>query len=214
MNLKRVRVLVVACLVLPLSAWPQARLAPVDQAATVPDFFSFRARLQAAVARRDVAETTAAFSRNVKLSFGGDVGPQAFERLWRPRAPDSTLWATLGTVLALGGTFSGDASFTAPYVSARWPQGLDAFDHVAVLGAAVRVRESPQAGAPTLGLLDHAIVEVAEPAAAAAPWVKVKLPSGQAGYVDSRMVRSPIDYRVRFARMDGRWQIVSFLAGD
>jgi hypothetical protein len=42
----------------------------------------------------------------------------------------------------------------------------------------------------------------------------VRLPDGRAGFVDSRFVRSPIDYRAAFARIDGRWQMTLFLAGD
>ena len=57
---------------------------PVDEAASVPDFFSFRAQLQAAVARRDVAVVLGALSRDVKLSFGDDAGIEDFKRIWQP----------------------------------------------------------------------------------------------------------------------------------
>ena len=94
---------------------PPRRLEPVDQAATVPEFFSFRARLQAAVARHDTAAVLAVLSPAVKLSFGGDDGVEAFKAMWRPDAPDSGLWDTLATALALGSSFDAQGRFAAPY---------------------------------------------------------------------------------------------------
>ena len=57
-----------------------------------------------------------------------------------------------------------------------------------------------------------------DPVRAAQPedesWRAVRLPDGRAGFVDRRYLRSPIDYRAAFARIDGRWQMTLFLAGD
>jgi hypothetical protein len=204
-------VLLLAC---TLHAAAQPRLEPVDEAASVPDFFVFRARLQAAIARRDVDAVRSALSKDVKLSFGGHGGLEDFEKLWNPRAADSRLWETLAATLALGGTFAPDGSFTAPYVFARWPEDEDPFSRMAVIGSGVRVRSGPAASGSILAALDFSIVGISGPAAAGSAWVKVILPDGRTGFVDSRFLRSAIDYRVRFSRLDGRWQIVLFLAGD
>lgn len=67
-------------------------------------------------------------------------------------------------VLAHGGTFGPDGTFTAPYLFSTW--------------------------------------------------VHIKLAAGRTGFVDRRFLRSPVDYRVNFAKLDGRWQLVFFLAGD
>jgi hypothetical protein len=37
---------------------------------------------------------------------------------------------------------------------------------------------------------------------------------GKTGYVTSRLVRSPIDYRAMFNKIGGRWQMTFFAAGD
>ena len=42
----------------------------------------------------------------------------------------------------------------------------------------------------------------------------MRLPDGRAGFVDRRDLRSPIDHRAAFSRIDGRWQMTLFLAGD
>lgn len=199
---------------LPPVAWAQARLLPVDQAATVPDFFSFRAQLQAAVARRDLKVILGAMSKDVKLSFGGAEGVAEFAKLWKPESPDTKLWEVLAGVLALGGTFDLQGAFTAPYIFTRWPQDKDAFSHMAAIGTGVRVRTAPSAVAPVIASLDFSVVEVAQDASEADSWVKVKIGTGRVGYVDRRYVRSPIDYRIKFEKQEGRWQAVCFLAGD
>lgn len=206
--------LIVVFLVSPAVSRAQTRLLPVDQAASVPDFFSFRAQLQVAVARRDVQAVVSALSRDVKLSFGGDEGVDAFHRLWKPAAPDSRLWEALAAVLALGGTFSTDGSFTAPYVFATWPRDKDAFTHMAAIGTNIRVRSAPSTSAEVIEALDYAIVESVDGQAGDAQWAQIRLSPKQTGFVDGRFLRSPIDYRINFARRDGRWQIVFFVAGD
>lgn len=186
------------------------RLFPVDEAASVPDFFSFRAQLMAAVARRDTAFVLGVLANDVLLSFGGDQG---VKRRWRPEAADTQLWAVLGSTLALGGTFSADGTFTAPYVHSKWPDDKDAFEHTAAIGSGIRVRNGPSADAAVIGSLDFDIVEVRD-RRADGRWIQIRVAPDRVGFVDARFLRSPIDYRVRFARLDGRWHIVFFVAGD
>ena len=75
----------------PCGAQP-ARLLPVDQAATQPDFFTFRARLQAAIARRDEAAVIAAADPGIRTSFGDDEGIATFRA--KLRDPQDAVWAT------------------------------------------------------------------------------------------------------------------------
>jgi hypothetical protein len=97
----------------PAVALAQTRLPPVDPAASVPDFFSFRAQLQVAVAKRNVQAVVSALSKGVKLSFGGDTGVEDCHRMWKPNTPDSRLWETPAAVLALEGMFA------VPYLFAK-----------------------------------------------------------------------------------------------
>lgn len=128
--------------------------------------------------------------------------------------PDSRLWEELAKVLALGGTFSSEASFTAPYTFSRWPDDVDAFSHVAIIGSSVRVRSAASRTAPTVASLSYTIVEQVESKTPDDEWIRVRLPDGQSGYVDKRYVRSPIDYRAIFTKDGGRWQMTVFVAGD
>jgi hypothetical protein len=191
---------------------------PVDQATLRPDFFSFRARLQTAIARRDHEAVLATVDPTIKNSFGGDDGIDEFRKMWRPEAADSTLWTELGEVLALGGTFDLQrTTFTAPYVFSRWPGDYDAFEHVAIVSADVRVRAAPRVDAPAITSLSFAIVPTAPSDLHVGPdvFTAIRLTGdNKVGYVSSAFVRSPIDYRAIFVLKDEGWRMVSFLAGD
>lgn len=195
-------------------AQAQQTLKPVDQAIAQPDFFTFRARLQTALARRDKEAVLAVVHKDIKNSFGGDDGADEFKKAWNLDKPDSKLWETLATVLALGGIFEPDGSFTAPYVFTNWPDELDAFEHMAVTGSGVRVRSEPNPSAPTLATLSFTLVECLPDNDPDKPWVSIRLAGGKTGYIDHRYVRSSIDYRASFSKIDGRWQMTFFLAGD
>jgi hypothetical protein len=196
-------------------AAPQLLL-PIDEAPRHPDFFSFRAQLQAAIARHNVEAVVGVVNKDIRNSFGGDDGIDGFRRIWKPNEADSTLWAELGAILALGGTFSGDQSFTAPYVFSRWPDRFDGFEHVALVASDVRVREAPRPDAVTLTSLSFAILPVVRSNGIAEVdgWTAVQLEGRKTGYVATRLARSPIDYRAMFNKIDGRWQMTFFAAGD
>jgi hypothetical protein len=193
------------------------RLFPADEAASQPDFFSFRARLIQTVLQRDTAGLYAVLAPNVLNSFGGDGGVPEFRSMWRPGDPDSEIWRTLAEILSLGGTFHGDTLFSAPYTFSRFPAGWDAFDHVVVTGSNVRVRSEPDVNSEVLAILSFDIVPLARdipPGEGASGWEAIRLVDGRYGFIDSRYVRSPTGYRLGIVRRGGRWLIRSLVAGD
>jgi len=193
-------------------------LKPVDEAAQQPAFFTFRAQLQAAVARHDTAAVVAVLNPGIRTSFGDGGGAAGFRQQWRPDAPDSKLWDTLGRVLALGGSFQPDGTFVAPYTFSRWPQQIDSFEHVAVVGDRVSVRGSARADAAALTTVSFVILPIGKDARPAAGrddrWIAVQLKNGRVGYVSAQYARSPIDYRAIFAKSSERWQLMAFVSGD
>jgi hypothetical protein len=194
---------------------PPRRLLPVDEAASRPDFFTFRAQLQASLARHDLAALMAVVHPKIKNGFGGDDGEANFESKWRPGDADSQVWEELAAVLALGGTFESADTFVAPYVFSRWPQGIDSFEHVAVVGDRVRIRTAPRVDAESAGVSSFGILAVARQFGdTSEEWTAVRLSPTKVGYIASRFVRSPIGYRVYFSKQEGRWQMLMFLAGD
>ena len=189
------------------------QLLPVDEASRRPDFFSFRAGLQSAIARHDSAAVLAVVHRDIKNSFGGNDGIDEFRSVWKIEAPNSEIWATLGTVLALGGSFSDADTFVAPYVFSRWPQQIDGFEHVAVIGSDVRVRSKPSVDARVVSTASFEILAVAQ-GADTDDWTPVRLNRARTGYVASKYVRRPSDYRAIFRFENRAWRLVTFVAGD
>jgi hypothetical protein len=195
----------------PCAAPRQVRLLPVDRADTQPEFFTFRARLQAAIARRDEAAVLAVTDPGIRTSFGDDEGLETFRT--KLRDPHGTMWADLATALALGGTFPSPDSFVAPYVFAAWPDGLDSFECGAVIGDRVRVRANAASDSAVVGRVSYDIVQVL-PAQQAGAATHVRLANGVTGFIASAFVRSPVDYRAIFQKTGGQWRLRAFVAGD
>ena len=98
-----------AAQVTPVSARPAAprKLLPVDEAKKDASFLRFRAQLQAAIARHDVAALQKSIDPDIRHSFGADGGRQSFLARFglagaapvssQPGQP-SQLWAELGRV--------------------------------------------------------------------------------------------------------------------
>jgi hypothetical protein len=185
----------------------------VDEAAKQPDFFTFRAQLQTAIAKRDKAALLAVVSKNVQNGYGDDNGIDNFKKNWAIDKSNSKLWETLGAVLALGGGFQQDGSFNAPYVSSHWPDA-DGFENVAIVGDKVNVRKAPSQSSDVLQTLSYEVVPVDAAKNTNEQWTAIKLPDGKTGYVSRNFARSSVDYRAFFAKVDGRWQMTSLLAGD
>jgi hypothetical protein len=202
-----------ACLAASAQKAAPDRLLPADDGLDQPDFFSFRARLQATIARRDVPALLAVIHPNIKNSFGGDDGIQKFRENWKLPAPDSELWHELAAVLALGGRFR-ESTFVAPYTFSDFPETLDAAEHVVVVGSEVRVRSAPRLDASVVGSSSFGILRIAQGALHDAGWTGVRINNGRTGYVAAALARSPLDYRAIFSRGPGGWRLVTFVAGD
>lgn len=188
------------------------RLVPVDEAARDPEFFLFRARLQRAIAAGDTAAIIERTDPGVRLSFGGEGGHQSL----RARLRDPAYRADLAEALALGGAFTSDSTFTAPYTFVLFPEDLDPFASYVVLGERVRMRAGPSLDAPVRRLLSYDIVVRDMEADRDLPdgWSAIRADDGGTGYVATRFLRGPLDYRALFLRRDGRWWLVAFVAGD
>lgn len=201
----------------------EGKLLPVDEAAKDPSFFALRQKLIEAARKHDLDFILNTLDPNIVNSFGGSEGIEGFKAIWEVDKPQTKLWDTLTLVLTLGGSLNvsdQETSFWAPYVHSRWPNEFDSFEHAAITGTNVKVRSRPSLDAPVVATLSYDIVKFADqswlPAGEAGPdaWVKIITPAGRGGFVSSRYVRSPIDYRIGFIKKDGKWSITAFVAGD
>jgi hypothetical protein len=176
------------------------RLPPRDEAATRQDFLAFRRRLHDIVARKETAGMLQVAYR-----------VQDLENYMTNPAVD--FWGDFGGILAMGGTFDDQGRFTAPYVYSTWPGEFDAIDCMAVTARDVPLRQQPSGGAPVLARLDYDIVEAVRDDADTPGWEHVRLANGVSGFVASRFVRSPTDFREVFALRGGVWRLTAFIYG-
>lgn len=163
--------------------------------------------------RKDEAAVLAVVDPGVRIGFGDSGGAQGFKaQVIDNRAED--FWREFGRTLRLGGRFRTNDAFDAPYTFSAWPENLDSFECLAIIGSRVRLREVARLDARVVAHLDFAIVR-ATPAEVETPgWRGVQLADGRAGFVSSQYLRSPIDRRALFQFHDGRWWLMAYVDGD
>ena len=199
---------------------------PIDEAAQDASFLQYRTTLLNAVIARDTEAVIALSSPTIALSFGGSEGHDAFRDalnvpveklaiLHKPKAAQmrEAYWQELETVLKMGGRFI-EGGFSAPYtwVSPE-PDHMDPYDVHYVIGHNVRMRKAGNIDAPVIRHLSYNVVELYQPVSGA-KFQSIRLPDGTDGYVASQYLRFMLDYRANFAKLDGKWQMIDFLAGD
>jgi hypothetical protein len=195
------------------------KLLPRDEASE--SFRRFRSDALRALASRDTTFLYAMLAPEIRNSFGGDDSVSGFRRLWKMDEPNSDVFRALIGVMTMGGQQPTDSQFTAPYVYAFWPDSIDAFQHVAVVGDSVRVQEAPSPDSRVLGLALNSILKFREwrglpssGVAADTTWAKVLLPNADSGWIRGASVYSPVGWRAMFVQRGGRWLMVFFVRGD
>jgi len=201
----------------------ERKVLPVDEGKTDASFSAFREKTLQAARRRDVKYILSILDPNITSSFGGDEGISDFKKFWNINSPKSEFWDEFITVLSNGGTFlkeAGAKKFAAPYTFTGFPDDLDAFEYHAIFGSNVNLRSKPETNAPVAAGLSYNIVKVdfensvKDKKANEYLWLKVETLGGKKGFVNAKYVRSPIDYRAVFEKRNGRWKLVTFVAGD
>jgi hypothetical protein len=176
----------------------------------------FRNELLQAVDRHDSAWVLRILDPHIKNSFGGDGGIEEFKEMWKPERADSELWKELKAVLTHGGAFS-EETFVAPYVFSSFPSDLppdDSFRYGAILEDNVPLRAKPDAGAPAIATLSYHIVRQLDEDRLPPDWMKAVTTDGAEGYIPASTYRNVIEYRAIFAKKNGTWRMVTFVAGD
>ena len=200
------------------------KLHPVDQADEVPEFAEFRAALIEAVEDQDLDFILDCIDDTLRYTFGLNQGVSGFLRYWElDTAPEqSAFWDEMLQVLRLGGVFTDPnrTIFTAPYVFTSFPEKFDPFQYAVIVEQNVKVYAEPNFSAQVKGVLNYSIVKLVpygdryEFAEGGAVWRQITTNSGKTGFVPDKYVRRPIDYRASFAKNNGRWQLIFFVAGD
>lgn len=207
------------------AAAESVRVVPFDQADQQLDFKVFRDALLEAVKARDIEAVAAAAAETIEISFGGDAGRATFRDYLAGKIEGigPEYWAELERVLTLGGAFGEDGLFVAPYYyadTAPLPEEVDFFTVFYCTGDKVRVRAGPSTNDAVIGQLSYDVVVADDPDKVAASdasgrdWFYVRTFEGLKGWVAADFLGSPAGYRAGFQKLDGKWQMIFFVAGD
>lgn len=189
------------------------RVWPVDESDRDPGFAAMRRGLQAAVSARDARGVAVFFAADAVLDFGGAAGPGELVRRLRDPATGPALWEELETVLELGAIQQGPGRFCMPYVwcaeriAARVEDGMTAW----VVVADASLRAAPAADAEPVEPLRYDVLEIL---GFTGRWARVRSLAGEDAWLHRSQYRTPYDHRVLVRRVDGRWQVTAFVAGD
>jgi hypothetical protein len=194
-----------------LAGWGKAR--PVDDASKDPSLAAFRDTLLDIARRRDSAALSARLAPTIRFSFGDSRGgPAGFFAHWKKYQSMDKLWTTLADVLEHGGRMRDSVSFMAPWTFTALPDSLDAFEYLVVRDSNVVVQARASSDS-AIGTLSFDIVRTNGPPTDSL-WRAISLRDGRTGFVESRSIRSPVDYRIGLRKSGGRWMIDFFVAGD
>ncbi len=201
---------------------------PVDEAVSDASLLAFRNGLLQAIGRRDVEYVVKSATSDIHLSFGGHAGRNDFRNFLDISNRDyltaelqrqaetnvEKYWNALEQVLRLGGQFKTPDVFEAPYTwTFKLSDGSDPFSTYFVIKKDALLRDQPSKTGTIVHNLSYDIVtKVAGKQEAG--FMQVKLASGQQGFVLVDNLRSRVDYRAIMGRVDGKWYITTFIAGD
>jgi hypothetical protein len=187
------------------------RLPPVDECAADPSFVAFREELDVIIARRDVDGLLAIIADDAIFSFGGHEEPAGLVE-WRglDRPGESEMWDELETTLAFGCMVDADAVLVSPSFFLQAGESDPFETYLAVIPEAPLL-SAPRPDADTVARLDWDVLT----------WLgeeggmyRMRMADGRTGYAEPGSVRGLLDFRAGFARRDGRWRLVFFVAGD
>jgi hypothetical protein len=194
------------------------------------DFRLFREELLAAVGRREAGFVIDRLSPDILFSFGGAGGKEEFIREWRldTDPSHSDFWRELRNVVENGGGFPEGqtaAVFEAPFTQIS-QSGLEDFEWGIVNRDGTILRARPDPRSKVLAMLsreDAVKIQYIGSDADITPslidgepwgWLRLTTHDGTVGFAAEKYITAPLGFRARFAKVEGRWILTMFIAGD
>lgn len=189
---------------------PATRYAPRDDCTTQPGWPAFRKSLVAAIKARDAQALAKLAAADITLDYGGGSGPA--ELIKRLEDPETKLWQELDAILPLGCAIQGGLA-AMPWVFWNVPEDIDSYSAMLVLGEDTALLD--KAGGKPIGSAGWTIVGI-NPMDfdTGARTTRITTHDGTKGWIETRKLRSLLDYRLIAEPKDGQWQITAFIAGD
>ena len=191
-------------------ALAKGRYAPRDECDKLEGAAEFRQRLTETVQLRDADALAGLAAEDIKLDFGGGAG--IAELRTRLSNEPYNLWQELEALLPLGCAVNEQGGMTIPWIFAQDLGAADPYSSMLVLGEDVPVLAAPRSSGERIGTISWDLVTVASLQDGA--FQQVTLPGNRAGYIATDKLRSVIDYRLLASQRNGRWSMISLIAGD
>ena len=189
------------------------KLPPVDQCSRDPSFKAFHSSLKQIVARRDGPALLRLVAPDILVSFGGENGRASFAKQWQPGSATSELWPQFDAILPLGCARVENAR-VIPSLAGQFDsdQDEDVFELAVVVSPGAKLRTTSAKDSKVMATLAWDVVRPLSNEGEAQ--TKVRLANGREGWLWTREVRAPIDYRATIEKRKGKWMITAFVAGD
>jgi hypothetical protein len=192
----------------PLAEGPYA---PRDTCGDLEGAEAFREKLAEAVMARDANAFVALAAEDIKLDFGGGTGRAELKK----RLTDKTwlLWDELDQLLELGCAANSQGGLTIPWYFEQHIDKVDAMSGMLVVGEKVPLLAAPDAKGSPIETISWDVVTLTA-LKPDDPFQQVATTGGTEGYIATDKLRSLLDYRLLATSRNGRWSIISLVAGD
>lgn len=188
---------------------------PVDQSNSDSTFRVFKKVLENAFQKKDSVFIFAHLDPEIMTCFGADCsGIESFRQEWIAcRSCD--FWKESKRILQMGCRrlmVESELQFACPYVFQGLPDSLDGYSWVVVTNKNAPVYSDTTPGAKIIGYSSYSILPTTE---GSRKWLRIDSVAGKTwGYLERKYVRSPIDPRMIFAKREGEWKMIAYVAGD
>jgi hypothetical protein len=200
-----------ALLALPSASYAKT-LPPEDRCDGQSRLVDARARLAAAVEKKDAGSLIGMIADDVEFRLDGGRGKAAFLHEWKlDHAPEqSPIWAALATIVPLGCAIDGAGNAVIPYLFTALAD-RDAFATAVTIRPNVNLRSAARETAPVVAVLHYEVLTLDTDDEV---WSKVHTDAGVSGYVRRDLLHTPVGWRVYLKKVTGAWKMTVFIEGD
>jgi hypothetical protein len=199
----------------------EPRLVAVDEGAKDLSWASFRAKLLAAIEKRDRKFVLGVIDPKVRNGSDAPVGVEEFRKQWEFDKDDGVFWRQLPATLSVGSAWldrgkKQPRELCAPYILAKWPREVDPGVYGAIATNEALVKAAPAWESVTVARLSYQIVRVTDwevpdiDPKFQQKWVMIRLLKEGTGYVPEEHIRSPIEHAACFVRAGNSWRLTVF----
>ena len=183
---------------------------PRDDCGPVPGARAFREKLARAVLTKDVEAIVALSDGHVKLGFGGVDGRENL----RKRLQDPAYLAEWKAVLGLGCAIDPGGQLVLPWHFAQELGVDDPYSAMLVTASEQPLLEQASPQGARLGTLSWDTVSLVDGLKPDAAYQQVRTRNGKTGFVETRALRSLLDYRLLATSRGSTWRVTAMVAGD